>query len=365
MISVTHELAIARPAETIVVPWSGILRALPGAAPQQVAVKDDGGRVLPCQVDAGAGLIFQHDFAPGEQAATFTVEKTAGLAPAFPAKVFARHVPERFDDFAWENDKVGHRTYGPALATPAAGKDFLVTSGLDVWCKRVPDLIVDRWYRRGHYHTDSGEGLDMYHVGPSRGCGGTGIWDGRTLAVSRNYSSWRITAEGPIRVVFELTYDAWDAGGFKVAETKRFTVDAGHNLDEIESTFDVVEGSAKELTVGLGLNKDLADKDQEAAVHLAPMPADGSLAQWSVQKTDGQLGLAIIVPRDAFAGYAEDALNQLILARARPGQPLRYYVGAGWSKAGEFATEKSWTDYVAACAARIRAPVKVEIRRVP
>jgi hypothetical protein len=28
-------------------------------------------------------------------------------------------VQERLDDFAWENDRIGHRTYGPALAAPA------------------------------------------------------------------------------------------------------------------------------------------------------------------------------------------------------------------------------------------------------
>jgi pectinesterase len=70
----------------------------------------------------------------------FTVEKIAGVAPVFPAKVFARYVPERLDDFAWENDKIGHRTYGPALAAPdesKTGKEIFVASGLDVWCKRV------------------------------------------------------------------------------------------------------------------------------------------------------------------------------------------------------------------------------------
>jgi hypothetical protein len=83
-------------------------------------------------------------------------------------------VQERLDDFAWENDRIGHRTYGPALAAPAppgSGKEVLVTSGLDLWFKRVDYPIIDRWYNKGHdhYHKDEGEGMDMYNVGKSRG----------------------------------------------------------------------------------------------------------------------------------------------------------------------------------------------------
>lgn len=378
-ITVTHGLTIARPAETITVPWAEVARALPGALLQQLAVRTADGRLLPYQVTniapqakdpqnlgvAYGELIFQHDFVAGETRAVFTVEKTGAVSPVFPTRTFARAVPERLDDFAWENDKIAHRTYGPALAAPAppgSGKEVLVTSGLDVWCKRVSYPIVDRWYNKGHdhYHKDEGEGMDMYQVGGSRGCGGTGIWDGRALAVSGNYRSWKILANGPIRTVFELTYDAWDAGtGLRVAETKRFTVDAGHSLDRIESTFTVVAGTAATLPVAIGLNKNPADKGQEPQIAVTSEAAQGSLTQWIRQKTNGELGTAVIVPSAAWTGFAEDERNHLVLARAVPGQPLVYFAGAGWSKAGEFTTAAAWADYVAACVQRLRAPVTI------
>lgn len=378
LVTVTHDLAIARPSETIIVPWTEVAQAIPGALLQHLAVKDATGRSLPYQVTnlrplskdpqnkgvAYGELLFQHDFAPGAKAATFTIEKLEAVAPVFPVQAFARYVPERLDDFAWENDRIGHRTYGPALAAPdepKTGKEVLVTSGLDVWCKRVRYPIVDRWYNKGHdhYHKDEGEGMDMYQVGPSRGCGGTGIWDGQKLHVGRNYKTWKVIANGPIRAIFELTYDAWSAGGIQVAETKRFTVDAGHNLDEMESTFSVVSGTARELSVAIGLNKNPADKGQEPKIETTPTPAAGSLTQWVVQKSNDSLGTAVIVPSPAFSGFAEDNLNQLVLAKAVPGQPLRYYVGAGWSRSGDFPTAESWRAYVAAAAARARSPVKV------
>jgi Domain of unknown function (DUF4861) len=376
-LTVTHDLAIARPAETITVPWAEINRVLPGALLQRIAVKDASGHVLPYQVTnvapqakdpTGVGvaygeLIFQHDFAAGEKSATFTVEKTETVAPVFPTKAYARYVPERLDDFGWENDKIAHRTYGPALAAPAepgSGKEVLVTSGLDVWCKRVAYPIVDRWYNKGHdhYHKDEGEGMDMYQVGPSRGCGGTGVWDGKQLHVGRNYKSWKIITNGPIRAVFELTYDTWMANGTMVSEVKRFIVDAGSNLDRIESTFTVVGG--KDVTVAVGLNRNPADRGQEPAITVTPVAADGSFTQWVVQKSNGALGTAVIVP-DAFLGFAEDERNHLLLAQAASGKPLRYYVGAGWSKAGEFTTPEAWNAYVAAFAARLRSPLKLTL----
>ncbi len=374
-VTVTHQLPSARPAETITVPWAAVGRALPGALLQQLAVKDATGRSLPYQVTniapqakdpSGAGvaygeLIFQHDFAAGEKSATFTIEKISTVAPVFPVQVSARYVPERLDDFAWENDKIGHRTYGPALAAPALpgiSQEVLVTSGLDVWCKRVSYPIVDRWYNKGHdhYHKDEGEGMDMYQVGASRGCGGTGVWVNQQLYVSRNYKSWKVIANGPIRAIFELTYEAWPAAGLMVSEVKRFTVDAGHNLDRIESTFTVT--GAKEITVGIGLNKTPTDKGQEPQVTLTPNPADGSFTQWIVQKTNGSLGTAVIVPA-GLLGWAEDERNHLLLAKVATGQPLRYYAGAGWSKAGELSTPQAWHDYVAAWAARAAWPLQI------
>jgi hypothetical protein len=381
-ITVTHDLAIARPSETVAVPWSAVAAALPGARLQHLVVHDAAGHVLPYQVTniapeardpqnkglAYGELIFQHDFAAGEKSATFSVEASEAVAPVFPVRAFARYVPERLDDFAWETDKIAHRVYGQALAAPAApgsNKEVLVTSGIDVWCKRVSYPIVDRWYNKGHdhYHTDEGEGMDMYGVGQSCGCGGTGLWDGAHLHVGRNYKTWRIIANGPIRTVFELSYDTWAANGLQVSEVKRFTADAGWNLDRIDSTFQIT--GAKEATVAVGLGKSPATKNQDPQYTTVPDPAAHTLIQWIRQKTNGELATAIVVPADNFTGFAEDERNQLMLARVASGQTLTYYAGAGWSKAGEFTTQAAWQEYVASCAARARSPIKISTQAVP
>lgn len=374
VVTVTHDLEIARPSETITVPWTEIARAIPGARLQQLAVRDASGAGLPYQVTnvaplvkdpknlgvAYGDLIFQYDFPAGVKAATFTIEVIAGVAPPSPSLVFARAVPERLDDFAWENDRLAHRIYGPALGSPApagSGREVLVSSGLDIWCKRVRYPVVDRWYNKGHdhYHVDEGEGMDLYQVGASRGCGGTGVWDGKQLYVGRNYATARVIANGPIRAIFELTYEPWAANDIYVTEVKRFTVDAGHNLDRIESTF-TATGNRKELTIGIGLNKAPSDPGQNPKIDVTKSDAAGSLAQWIEQKSNGSLGTAVIVPT-ALAGFTADERNELVLAKVVPGQTITYYAGAGWDRAGDFKDAQHWNDYVAAMAARVRSPV--------
>jgi pectinesterase len=375
-VTVSHDLDIARPSETITIPWAEVNKALPNALIQHIAVKDAQGHVLAHQVTnvapeakdphnvgiAYGDLIFQHSFAPGEKSATFTVEKIDAVAPVFPTKAFARYVPERLDDFAWENDKVGHRTYGPALAAPAppgSGKEVLVTSGLDIWFKRVSYPIVDRWYNKGHdhYHHDEGEGMDMYNVGRSRGAGGVGVWDGKTLYNSANYAEWKVLANGPVRAIFELRYKGWDAAGTEVSEVKRFTVDAGQQFDIIDSTF-TFSGKDK-LDVAAGLNKAPADKNQNPVIAIERDARSHALLQWVEQATNGAFGTAIVLPTST--GYAEDNLNQLIVAPAQSGKPLRYLAGAAWSRAGEIATREQWQAYVAQAAARLNNPVRVSL----
>jgi hypothetical protein len=100
--------------------------------------------------------------------------KTAMATNSAPS-AFARFVPERKDDFAWENDMIAFRAYGPSL------RESGENAGVDCWLKRVDYPIINSWYKKHleqdiSYHQDHGEGLDNYHVGSSAGCGGTSLW---------------------------------------------------------------------------------------------------------------------------------------------------------------------------------------------
>lgn len=368
-VTVSRDDTGTRPAQIVVVPYNEVLQHLPGLRLDQVAVFDAQGKAVDCQVTnfrpelrpaVYDEILFQTAFAEGQQSVTFTIDASPTPVPPAQPRVFARYVPERLDDFAFENDRVAARIYGPSLMKPEeAGKSTLVASGIDVWAKRVPYLIVDRWYSKGHdaYHVDTGEGVDLFAVGNGRGCGGSGIWADKRLWVSSNWSSWKVLANGPLRAIFELTYDTWDAHGTFVSERKRFTVDAGTNFHHVVSTY-TFNGKAP-ITPALGLGwhtKDITNSE------LTVDPAKGYLSLWETYKKHGALGTAVILsPEAPRKGVEKDALNHLLLSEASSGVPLSYYVGAGWDRAGHFSSREAWDAEVAAFAARLAHPLKVHV----
>ena len=212
----TNPLAVDRPQQVVEIPLKQMLDHLhlsPAEAQSIVAEDAVTGKRIPDQLDISAQaaepnllLLLVKLPAHGAQTIAFRVDPNASKLPAL---VFGREAPERKDDFAWENEQVAYRVYGPALQ--AAGE---IASGIDVWSKRVPNFVIDSFYKRDlegslthnpalSYHKDNGQGLDSYYVGPTRGCGGTGVFSGGKLFVSKNYTKLRTLENGPIRFSFE------------------------------------------------------------------------------------------------------------------------------------------------------------------
>jgi len=324
-----------------------------------------------------AQLLFQVDLAPGE-ARTFYILDASALTAVPPpiVKTFARYVPERHDDFAWESDRIAHRTYGQALI-PAEGT---ISSGPDVWIKTWRNLMINEMYASGHYHMTNGTEMDDYRVGSSRGCGGGGIWDGRKLYVSSNYRNWRLITTGPIRSEFELTYDAWDAGnGQKVSETKRYSIDAGSWFTKAQSTFASEDPSP--LTIGVGLAERACGPDGEELI--AQDQAEGWMSYWQPEdKPKGTIGVAIILPKGSVNELTNDnpampdsvlhavvpqptvegappIRNLLAVTQVKAGQPFTYYFGACWDRSGDFTNHVAWENYVRRFAERRDAPLQV------
>lgn len=248
----------------------------------------------------------------------------------------------RFGDLLWENDRIAFRIYGRALeqAEPPS------TSGIDAWGKSVRWPFMDRQLRTGDQHANHGEGLDFYNVGTGRGVGGLGIWYDNKLWTSRNYVRPQILNTGPDVADFTVDYEPWPVDTLRiVSETRRFTLPAGTNFTKLTST--IASSSDAELIVGIGISKrpvgggKLGEivKDAQAARMSWWGPADGD---------KGRMAAAVIVDPAAFAGFAEDADNYLILVRVTPGRPFTYYSGAAWDGSGDFTTRDAWTAHVAA-----------------
>ena len=357
-----NPLAIARSDETVGVQWATVRRALPDASPTRIRVTDANGAEHLAQVVDNDGdgtvdeLIFLADFRPMERM-TFTVSAAVPAMKPVP-RTHVYHDEPR-DDVAWESDRIAFRIYGEGLKKTSSA---MSSSGIDVWPTRLHKLVVDAWYKKGHdaYHVDTGDGADFYDVGETLGNGGTAIWVGDTIYRADNFKAYKIIADGPVRAIFELRYDAWNARGRMVSETKRFSIDAGQNLYKQESVFRA-DGSG-DIPYVIGVVKrpgmiGIMNRDR----------AWGWLTGWGpvAPKSGGhgELGTAVLLPSARIDGWKEAHGHYLALSHARSGETVVHYIGAGWTASGDFPTPQSWWNYLNTFADRLASPIKVTVTR--
>ena len=361
-VTLVNPLPASRANETVVLTRAEITKIVPGFDLGTALVVDARGAAVLSQLvdtdgdDSPDEIVFQTDLG-ARQSKTFALRVGARrLASRAEFEVYGRFVRERHDDFAWENDRIAHRVYGPALETWK--KEPLTSSGVDVWVKRVPRLIVNDWYLTDDYHQDHGEGADFYAVGKSRGCGGLGIWAGGKLHVSANFTGSRVLANGPIRLEFELTYASWEAGGARVAETRRVILDAGTSFNRFESTFSTSPKGKNQalLSVGIGIAKHPGNVPKIDA-------GAGRLGVWEPLNggQSGNLGCAIVLPPGSAAEAQQTENEYLLVTPARAGGPTVYYVGTAWDRAGAVADLGAWTRESQNLSNRLAAPVGVTL----
>jgi hypothetical protein len=317
---------------------------------QRWIVKSDDGMIVATQLwdsnsDSVADEIIFSANIPANTEKKFQLLQSDEVATG-SGKTFARFVPERTDDYAWENDRVAFRTYGPEAQrmVEEGVKGGTLSSGMDCWLKRVEYPIIDKWYKKyvdgGSYHKDDGEGYDPYHVGASRGCGGIGVWINDSLYVSRNFIKYRTIANGPVRTCFELTYAPWTAGMATIEETKRITIDRGSQLCKIEVSMKSSE-TLPNCTIGITLH------NKQGVVSLDS--AQGVFSYWEPMD-DSEIGTGVVIaPRSIVSAKdfrSTNADRSHIFIHAKSTESVTYFAGFGWKKAGLVSTAAEWNNYL-------------------
>ena len=56
----------------------------------------------------------------------------------------------------------------------------------------------------------------------------------------------------------------------------------------------------------------------------------------------GDLGIGMLLPRDAVLDWKETNDHYLAVSRAKSGEPVSYYIGAGWTDSGDFRDVRDW-----------------------
>lgn len=337
-VEVSNPSSTDRQNEMAEVAWETVQQKLSLSAGETVIVTDNDGQQLPYQlVTNGTGnvetLLFPVSLQAG-QTASFRIG--TGEPGSFSPLVYGRLVPERKDDFTWENNHSAFRVYGPALK--ATGE---ISNGMDFWAKKTGSLIIDKWYKNdlsgvASYHKDHGEGLDFYKVGRTLGLGMTAPLHNDTLCLGDNFVTTEIMDNGPLRITFKLTYDPYKAGGKTVTETRFISLDAYSLFNKVTNIFEV---DADGLTVATGIvmekNKPEITFGDNSGIIAYETPAD---------EVNGTIYTAAIHP----GGFKETRIangHLLGLNSYKPGTEYTYYAGGGWSKAG-FNNFEDWTQFV-------------------
>ena len=347
-IRIKNTSALERKDEVVEVKFSDLTRKISGRSFRLIEASSR--EEIPYQLeykgfDSPQNLLLQiNGLKPGQEIAFEVVEGE----PAKPnARTFARYVPERKDDFAWENDRVAFRMYGKALESAPDN-----AYGTDIWSKRTSKLVLNEWYKLNDYHADKGEGMDYYQVGLTLGAGDIAPYLNDSIHFPKNYHHYKILDNGPLRSTFQLGYDSWKVGNMAITATKTISLSAGSQMNRVEVNYliqgadetDVVQGIAKRKDPGTIL---LDEKN-------------GILGYWEPEISGkGIMGIGILANN---VKEIKAAHGQLLSRSAiKSNIPLVYYNGGAWNRAGSIKTAAEWFGYLSNYKYCLDNPLKAEV----
>jgi hypothetical protein len=322
-------------------------------ANQSYVLKNEKGQEVPYQLlaeDNDSLLIFQADV-PAGKSSVYTLEK--GTPAPATAKTHARHVPERKDDFAWENDWAAYRMYGPALAPENP------SNGVDLWLKCTDGLVMDQFYadelERGiSYHVDHGLGLDCYAVGHTMGAGGIAPYTTQAW-IGNHYDRFEVKAAGPLRSVFTLTFDSIRVDTVFYKETLTITSDAGSPMNQAHVRLEG-PGIPLKLAAGIFLHKErgelFSDESKQVIAYSENAVSDAGVPA-------GQNYVGIYIP-GADGGTLEENDHFMLLSNYAAGKDFVYYFGGAWNK-WKVSTADNWFNTLARFRQMQETPLKTSV----
>lgn len=257
------------------------------------------------------------------------------------AKVYGRYVPERKDDFAWENEYAAFRLYGAAL------KPENPSNGVDLWLKNSPALVIDTMYGRelkDHrpYHINYDGNLDCYKVAHTCGAGGLVVIADEQTWIGGPYDRWEIIEQTPDRFVFRLEYDSLLVAGQILRESLTITAEAGQlqNKAEVVLTSDQPSAISTQLLVGGGIYlHDTVDYyltipevgyvfyEEDA---LSDKQAARMNYEYNGSTSQGRIQISVKTPGATLTDIVDG--NLVAVRPYELGDTLTYYFGATWSE---------------------------------
>ncbi|MDD6252690.1 MAG: DUF4861 family protein [Bacteroidales bacterium] len=341
-VTVTNGTDIPRVNETVTA------RVSPGWKNRDFIVEGSGGVRIPYQVmdsnGAGCDIIFQASVG-SQTSATYTIRK--GSPDKFDTLAYSRYVPERKDDYAYENNLIAGRIYGPALSDPR-------TFGPDVWLKCTERLIVNEWFAKGDYHHNYGDGMDCYKVANTLGGGACAPYCDTTIILGDNWAAQEHICDGPVRTSASFTYPEFEVDGAKVTAERTLSLDANTRLIHWTTVFNSDRDSI-DVVLGAVLHDVLAISSNGNSIAFTEKASDSRNPE-----RDGNISIGLILDPAYKAAFKVMDGHAVLAFRVKSGEAVNYWTASGWSQGGVESPE-AWEEYVSTGAAALASPLKVTV----
>lgn len=367
IISVNNLSLSERKQVVIAVKWENILAKFPSIDTLNFVVLNSvSKKQIPYQLEHKGqnsiqNLLLQVDV-KAKSSVLLSIQK--GKPAIFETKTYGRFVPERKDDFAWENNIIAHRVYGKALELDPKQH---AAYGIDVWVKRSNKMVINERYKRAtapgananEYHMDRGNGMDYYAVDATLGAGNMMPYVNDTIFYSKYYRTYKILDNGPLRTSFQLTFDSWYVGKTKVNVTKTISIDANSQLSRMENVYTF--NDSKPLPVVIGIRR----RAEPGVISLNEQ--EGIMGYWEPTfPEDGTTGVGVVLVNSKnemlVSKTAKEYTQLLAKIEVKNNEPVVYYSGAAWDRAGKITNSKQWFDYLNTFTQNLNKPLLITIK---
>lgn len=356
-LTVSNGLDTPRAGEMVEVD-AGLVSEIVGEGAFRIIAAD--GSEVPYQLTYDGKLIFPADV-PAKGSAVYSL--VAGQPAPVDTVATGALYAWRKDDLTWENDLSAFRAYGPDLQ-----KSGERAFGYDIWTKSVPYPVVPERYRKAEkgvwFHTDYGDGLDVYSVGPTLGGGTAALIDSAgSIVYPYCFTDYEILDNGPLRFTVRLKYGAGKVDAdTAVVESRIISLDKGEYLNRTTVSYDGLSAPAQ-IAPGIVVHS----QNPQGYTLADSFMAYSDLTD-NPDKGNGIIFVGVVAPEASYVyePLAEPAGAAIghILAKSsyNPGEEYTYWWGSGWSKAKNALDEKAWNAYLADFAKRAASPLKVTVK---
>lgn len=346
-IKLTENAGLERKSETVEVDMT----TLPDM-PAEFFVTDGKKARIPFQVyheaDGRIVMVFQADVKAGSKACYKIME---GSPELFDTVAYSRHVPERRDDYAYENDLIAGRIYGPRLKKPR-------TMGMDVWTKSVSHPIINERFKRGNYHSDMGDGMDCYKVGNTLGAGSLApVSASGNLVLGDNWAGCEHLTDGPVRTKARFIHGPFLVDSTEVSVVRELTLDAGSHFLLMTTEFIADTDSIDVALAAMMHDPRRIDTEDNWIAFVEPASDSKHPEQ------DGDIFIALVMdsglgnaPMSTIDGHA------VLCTSISTGKPARCWAGSAWSHA-DIKSQEQWRALVREFALRAASPLTVTIKK--